>query len=79
MNLPQRISLLEKLGTYMRSQDSDWLEAQKRASLENGWFVPPFIENACSKIAENWLQQKALEEWTANENVGKENTNPKKM
>jgi len=63
----------------MRSQDSDWLEAQKRASLENGWFVPPFIENACSKIAENWLQQKALEEWTANENVGKENTNPKKI
>ena len=46
MNLPQRISLLEKLGIYMRSQDTDWLDAQKRASLENGWFVPPFIENA---------------------------------
>ncbi len=79
MNLPQRISLLEKLGIYMRSQDSEWLEAKKRASLENGWFIPPFIENAIEQIAEHWLQRKALEEWATGENIGLENRTPKKI
>lgn len=79
MNLPQRISLLEKLGNYMRSQDTDWLDAKKRASLENGWFVPSFIDSAINQIAENWLHQKALEEWTTNENVSIENSKPKKI
>ena len=57
MNLPQRISVLEKLGELLISDDKEWLEARQRAAQENGWFIQEFQEHALRHIALEWLQK----------------------
>jgi hypothetical protein len=66
MILQQRIDCLGKLGKYMLSDDIGWKEARQKASYENGWFIPEFIELAVKNIAENFLKKEALEDWAAN-------------
>jgi hypothetical protein len=66
MILQQRIDWLGKLGKYMLSDDIGWKEARQKASYENGWFIPEFIELAVKNIAENFLKKEALEDWAAN-------------
>jgi hypothetical protein len=63
MNLQQRIDLMVGLGKYMKSGDGGWAEAKLRASWENGWFIPPFIEIAVEQIAEEFLNIDKLEDW----------------
>ena len=60
MNLQQRIGLVTRLGEWMQGNDPLWLEAKKKATLENGWFIPGFVELAVKNIAENFLQKKIL-------------------
>lgn len=60
MKLQQRIDLLVQLGEYMRSEESGWLQAKLRAEAENGWFIQPFIENACNSIADQFLRPDKL-------------------
>lgn len=79
MNLPQRISLLTKLGDYMRSSEKGWLEAQEKASLANGWFVNPFVQNAIEQIASCWLQEKALTAWMEAEGIQSTTKQPQKV
>jgi hypothetical protein len=79
MNLPQRISLLKKLGDYMRSSEKSWLEAQEKASLENGWFINPFLQNAIDHIATNWLQENTLYAWMETEGIQASTLQPKKV
>ncbi|MBM3412044.1 MAG: acyl-CoA reductase [Bacteroidetes bacterium] len=76
MKLQDRISLLARLGSYMQSQEPDWLTAQERASSENGWFIPSFLSTAIVSIAKNWLTEEALTNWAATEQVPDEQTNP---
>ncbi|MBM3413577.1 MAG: acyl-CoA reductase [Bacteroidetes bacterium] len=76
MKLQDRISLLARLGSYMQSQEPDWLAAQERASRENGWFIPSFLSTAIDSIAKNWLTEEALTGWTATAQVPSEQTNP---
>lgn len=63
MNLQHRIDLLLKLAEYMSSADPGWLAAKEKASLENGWFVPEFIDLAIENITHNFLQKEQLENW----------------
>jgi hypothetical protein len=63
MNLPQRISILGKLGEHLLSQEKSWLEAQEKSGLENGWFIPPFQQYAFAHIARHWLQEDVLTNW----------------
>ncbi|MCB0776988.1 MAG: acyl-CoA reductase, partial [Chitinophagaceae bacterium] len=63
MNLQHRIDLLIKLAEYMSSADADWLAAKEKASLENGWFIPEFINLAIDNITHNFLQKEQLENW----------------
>ena len=79
MNLPHRISLLKKLGDYMRSDEKEWQEAQQRAQQENGWFIPPFIQNAIHAIANNWLNEDALGAWAEQECIPTQTAHPKKV
>lgn len=76
MNLQQRISLLDQLGTYMRSNDDAWKAVKERASLENDWFTPEFVELACKQIADAFLQKTILEKWTSSYNLPQENPSP---
>jgi hypothetical protein len=65
MILKHRINLLSKLGDYMLSDDILWKEAKQKAFLENGWFIPEFVELAAKNIAENFLKTDKLIEWIA--------------
>ncbi|MDZ4794390.1 MAG: acyl-CoA reductase [Bacteroidota bacterium] len=65
MNLQHRIDLLVQLGQYILSGDEQWQSAKEKASRENGWFVPEFIEEATKKIAQSFLQKEQLETWAA--------------
>ncbi|HUR66405.1 MAG TPA: acyl-CoA reductase [Chitinophagaceae bacterium] len=66
MNLQHRIDLLTRLGDYMLSPDPAWQEVKEKASVENGWFIPEFIEIATKNIATTFLQKDKLQAWTAN-------------
>lgn len=63
MNLQGRIDLLVKLGEYILSDDLPWQEAKEKASRENGWFIPEFVELATNNIAHCFLQKDILEKW----------------
>lgn len=70
MKLQDRIDLLVRLGEYILSGNEDpiaigWLQAKEKAGLENGWFVPEFVENATRNIANHFLQKDILQEWVA--------------
>ena len=69
MNLQQRIALLTGLGNYMLSDDGAWQDAKEKASHENGWFIPEFIEVAARTIAENFLKKDIPERWSAAYNL----------
>lgn len=69
MNLPQRISILEKLGELLISDEKDWQEARQRAAQENGWFIQEFQEHALRHIAQQWLQKENLTAWTTEANT----------
>lgn len=69
MNLQQRIDLLSRLGEYMQSDSEEWNAAKERASRENGWFAPEFINLAADNIASHFLQKNILEDWVKNYNL----------
>jgi hypothetical protein len=69
MNLPQRISILEKLGELLISDEKEWGEVRQRASQENGWFIPEFMEHALHHIARQWLQKERLTSWANEANI----------
>jgi hypothetical protein len=76
MKLQQRISLLLKLGAYIRENSAPWQEACHRAGLENGWFTEEFVQLSTSQIANNWLQKEALEKWVASYPIQEGNLKP---
>lgn len=65
MNLPHRVDLLTRLGEYILSGNEEWLQAKKKAGLENGWFIPEFVENATRNIVIHFLQKDILQQWAA--------------
>ena len=68
MILKRRLELLSRLGNYMLGDDALWQEVKQRAFLENGWFVPEFVELAVRNIAENFLQKDKLDDWVSHYN-----------
>lgn len=65
MNLQQRIDLLKRLGEYILSTDNQWTAVKERASRENGWFTPEFIDLSVQNIARIFLDPAALRAWAA--------------
>ncbi|MCC7401816.1 MAG: acyl-CoA reductase [Chitinophagaceae bacterium] len=79
MNLQYRIKILLELAQYMNSRQTLWEEAKEKASLENSWFIPEFIELAISNITTYYLKKELLKDWTLHENIQEENQSPKKV
>lgn len=65
MNLQERLEVMYKLGTYLTSEDEQWLEAKASAYTHNAWFIPSFIDIAVQNIASAMLQPNKLEHWLA--------------
>ncbi|HLF47039.1 MAG TPA: acyl-CoA reductase [Chitinophagaceae bacterium] len=65
MNLQMRITILTKLGQYILSDDPDWKLTKEKASQQNSWFTPEFIDLAVANIATQFLGKEMLESLTA--------------
>ena len=64
MNIQARINLMVRLGTYIKNDDAEWQQIKQEAGYKNGWFTPEFIDIACEKIVDNFLNEKLLKQWT---------------
>jgi len=69
MILQQRIDCLGKLGNYMLREEGAWADAKQKASYENGWFIPEFIDIATKNIAEQFLDGEKLWAWADHYNL----------
>ena len=78
MILQDRISLLKRLGSYMLSGDARWKEARQKAFLQNGWFIPEFVELATENIAKKFLKEDELIKWSAHYKIQTLNSRPRK-
>lgn len=77
MNLQQRLLLLKRLGEYLISPEDSWQEAKDKATRENAWFTPEFINLQASNIARRYLSDEALQRITTNYNIPAINADPK--
>src|SRR4030095_6885902 len=79
MNLAERIKLLVALGNYMRSEDPKWIDAKKKATAENPWFIPEFVELAVKNITENFLHPDVLVSWAVAYKIPDTQPHPKNV
>lgn len=79
MNLQQRIVLLNRLGEYILQDNDNWQEAKQKASSQNSWFTPEFIDLATQNIALAFLQKDKLTAWAQQYKIPTENTAPKNV
>jgi hypothetical protein len=63
MNLQHRIFLLHRLGEYMLFDAPEWQAIKTKASQENNWFIPEFVDHASRNIARAFLKKDILENW----------------
>jgi hypothetical protein len=63
MNVEQRVVLMEKLGRYIVSDDAEWAQVKEKATNENPWFIPEFINYQLEHIANAFLNRTKLENW----------------
>ncbi len=67
MNLQARIQGFVTLGQQLSDTHNTLLnEAKNEANRQNAWFLPEFIDQAIIQISQQFLQEQALNEWTAN-------------
>ena len=77
MKLQQRIHILAGLGDYLSSDVEAWKSVKQRASLENSWFLPEFIDIAVNHICSAFLDSNKLQEWVSKYNIDETVTSPK--
>ncbi|MFN8254025.1 MAG: acyl-CoA reductase [Ferruginibacter sp.] len=77
MNLKNRIELLEKLKAYIQENGNDWQVTKSRATAQNGWFTPEFIELATANICNHILGMNHIMQWAdhyhLDDNIGGKN------
>lgn len=76
MHLQQRINLLADLGDYILSNGPDWQLTKEKASRQNGWFTPEFIDLAAGNIATEFLQKQQLADWATRYRLPENNEKP---
>jgi len=68
-----------QLGIYLRENTETWKAVKERASRENGWFVPGYIDLAVAHICDAFLEREKLEQWVAAYQLPSENPAPKSI
>ncbi|MEL6141255.1 MAG: acyl-CoA reductase [Bacteroidota bacterium] len=64
MTLSERLQLLVKLGSYLRQEEDEFLEAlQKRTAFNNAWFTLENQQTALQTIAADFLSEAKLKTW----------------
>jgi hypothetical protein len=79
MQLQRRIDLLIDLGKYIQSKQDGWALALQKASHENSWFIPGFIEQAVVNIVEAFLQRDRLKDWATACRLPENNPRPRSV
>lgn len=72
MQLSQRLDLLVQLQAYMLGNDEQWEATKEKAYLNNGWFIPQFIELSAKNIATHLLSRNILQQLVARYNIPNE-------
>jgi hypothetical protein len=78
MNLQERKDLLVQLGRFMQTGDEGWQAAKRKATNENPWFLPQFIELSVNNICRQFLEEEKLQSLIDQYELG-ENLSPKKV
>jgi len=68
-----------QLGQLMQSDDAEWSRAKQKATAENAWFTPEFINLSAHNIATQFLQHDKLQSVIDRYAIPTENTSPKKV
>lgn len=63
MDIQLRAQVMNQLGKYIISDDSDWQHIINSAFHKNSWFTPDFIELSARNIANNFLNPDILQKW----------------
>lgn len=69
MILQERIALIGKLGQYLLSEDTEWIDIQEKAYRENPWFIPDFIRQSVTNIANQFTDSAKLEKWASDYSI----------
>jgi hypothetical protein len=64
MNLQQRLEILSQLRQYISEQPTEWQNACRQAEQLNNWFTQRFIQIAAEAVADNFLNNDLLRNWT---------------
>src|SRR6478672_9053069 len=79
MILQDRIYLLKRLGSYMLSDDVRWKAAKQKAFLQNGWFIPEFVDLATENIAKKFLKEDELISWSTHYKIQGSNSQSQRI
>ena len=79
MNVQHRIEILEKLGNYILSDNSEWKSIKERAVQENAWFIPEFIDLAVQHIGNVFLQSNPLQHLAQQYSIPALNSRPQNV
>jgi hypothetical protein len=63
----------------MLSDDKDWMQAKEKASRQNSWFTPGFIDLAVANIATQFLQKEILDGLVAEYSLPDSAASPKSV
>jgi hypothetical protein len=63
MKLQNRIDLLQQLSDYLLTDSNEWRAVKQKASIQNSWFIPEFINLAVNNIVKQFLQKDKLTNW----------------
>ncbi len=77
MILQERIALIGKLGQYLLTEDTEWIDIQEKAYQENPWFIPSFIRQSVTNIATQFTDAAKLEKWAADNYLPHKLASPK--
>jgi hypothetical protein len=69
MQLAQRLDLLVRLQAYILGNDAEWLAAKEKAFIQNGWFIPEFIDLSVRNIATYLLSRRTLQKWAGKHQI----------
>lgn len=63
MKLQQRKNLLQQLHQYLLNDNDEFENIKRKATLQNPWFVPEFINLSVKNIATEFLEKEKLDAW----------------